>query len=174
MNTPETTPRQIPTNSATAPGIDPVSSEALSYVVGLLPSEFQGVSFIAQWSSSAGLKPGLIKVHLWYWLETPLGSRDLRAWAKGLAPLIDPAPFNAVQPHYTARPIFDGLPDPVQVRTLLVELQRASVTLVVQPVPAPVIEWDQDVVDIVEPYFLFFLRCSSRLGSLARKPMQSR
>jgi hypothetical protein len=34
---------------------------------------------------------------------------------------------------------------------------------------APVIEWDEDVLDIVEPYFLFFLRCSSQLESLARK-----
>lgn len=33
---------------------------------------------------------------------------------------------------------------------------------------APVIEWDEDVLDIVEPYFLFFLRCSSYLLSLAK------
>jgi nucleoside-triphosphatase THEP1 len=29
---------------------------------------------------------------------------------------------------------------------------------------APVIEWDEDVLDIVEPYFLFFLRCSPFLN----------
>ena len=28
---------------------------------------------------------------------------------------------------------------------------------------APVIEWDEDVLDIVEPYFLFFLRSSTYL-----------
>ena len=33
---------------------------------------------------------------------------------------------------------------------------------------APVIEWDEDVLDIVEPYFLFFLRCSPHLASLAK------
>lgn len=33
---------------------------------------------------------------------------------------------------------------------------------------APVIEWDEDVLDIVEPYFLFFLRCSRYLTSLAK------
>lgn len=33
---------------------------------------------------------------------------------------------------------------------------------------APVIEWDEDVLDIVEPYFLFFLRCSPHLARLAR------
>jgi hypothetical protein len=33
---------------------------------------------------------------------------------------------------------------------------------------APVIGWDEDVLDIVEPYFLFFLRCSPHLARLAR------
>ena len=32
---------------------------------------------------------------------------------------------------------------------------------------APVIEWDEDVLDIVEPYFLFYLRCSPHLAALA-------
>jgi hypothetical protein len=32
---------------------------------------------------------------------------------------------------------------------------------------APVIEWDEDVLDIVEPYFLFYLRCSPHLSKLA-------
>jgi hypothetical protein len=32
---------------------------------------------------------------------------------------------------------------------------------------ASVIEWDEDVLDIVEPYFLFFLRNSSHLQKLA-------
>ena len=33
---------------------------------------------------------------------------------------------------------------------------------------APVIEWDEDVLDIVEPYFLFFLRNSSFLQQITR------
>jgi len=33
---------------------------------------------------------------------------------------------------------------------------------------APVIEWDEDVLDIVEPYFLFYLRCSPHLNRLAQ------
>jgi hypothetical protein len=32
-----------------------------------------------------------------------------------------------------------------------------------------VIEWDENVLDIVEPYFLFFLRNSENLKTLARK-----
>lgn len=35
---------------------------------------------------------------------------------------------------------------------------------------APVIEWDENVLDVVEPYFLFFLRCSPFIQQLARGP----
>jgi hypothetical protein len=44
--------------------------------------------------------------------------------------------------------------------------QMAKLARAVQE--APVIEWDEDVLDIVEPYFLFFLRCSSHLARLAK------
>jgi hypothetical protein len=33
---------------------------------------------------------------------------------------------------------------------------------------AQVIEWSDDVLDIVDPYFLYYLRCSPRLASLAK------
>ena len=36
---------------------------------------------------------------------------------------------------------------------------------------APVIEWDENMLDIVEPYFLFFLRCSPHLAHLAKQPV---
>jgi uncharacterized protein len=45
--------------------------------------------------------------------------------------------------------------------------QMAKLAKAVQE--APVIEWDEDVLDIVEPYFLFFLRCSPHLARLARR-----
>ena len=45
--------------------------------------------------------------------------------------------------------------------------QMAKLAKTVQD--APVIEWDEDVLDIVEPYFLFFLRCSPYLATLAEK-----
>lgn len=115
------------------PGMEPLSNEALAHVVAMLPPEFHDASFVAQWSNSAGLKPGVIKVHLWFWLKTPLGSADLRAWARTLGPLVDPAVFNTVQPHYTARPVFDGIKDPAPIRTLHVKLARDAVSLVVHP-----------------------------------------
>ncbi len=119
-------------------GIDPVSVDAIEHVVGLLPSEFKGVSYISQWSGSAGMKPGRIKLHLWYWLEEALGSPELRAWAKGLAllptgrRLIDPAPFSVVQPHYTARPLCCGGDDPIPHRMRFVALPKDAVRLEVK------------------------------------------
>jgi hypothetical protein len=44
--------------------------------------------------------------------------------------------------------------------------QMAELAKTVQD--APVIDWDENVLDIVEPYFLFFLRCSPLMQSLAR------
>jgi hypothetical protein len=33
---------------------------------------------------------------------------------------------------------------------------------------AQIIEWSDDVLDIVDPYFLYYLRCSPRIASLAK------
>jgi hypothetical protein len=46
-------------------------------------------------------------------------------------------------------------------------VQMAKLARTVQD--APVIEWDDDVLDIVEPYFLFFLRWSSQIYRLAKQ-----
>ena len=45
--------------------------------------------------------------------------------------------------------------------------QMAKLAMTVQE--AAVIEWDENVLDIVEPYFLFFLRCSPYLARLAKR-----
>jgi hypothetical protein len=88
-----------------------------------LPPEFHGISYHYQLSASAGHSKyrGLLKVHLWFWLSDPATSAQLRAWA-GAHPVVDSALFNAVQVHYTARPLFsDGLQDPVPQRSGFVE-----------------------------------------------------
>jgi hypothetical protein len=43
--------------------------------------------------------------------------------------------------------------------------QMTNIARMVQE--APVLEWDEDVLDIIEPYFLFYLRSSTYLRSLA-------
>ena len=34
---------------------------------------------------------------------------------------------------------------------------------------SPVLEYDENVLDIVDPYFLYYLRCSSRLNTLRKE-----
>ena len=81
---------------------------SLEYAIGLLPAEFQDSSVFWQLSGSAGVfDDGHISAHLYYWLDTPIANDVLRQWAKGCdRRLVDPAVFNAVQPHYTAAPLF--------------------------------------------------------------------
>ena len=55
---------------------------------------------------------------MWYWLDRPYSNTELKRWGKQVNAragykLIDPAVFNAVQPNYTARPLFIGRPDPL-------------------------------------------------------------
>lgn len=113
-------------------------ADLAEYAVSLLPkAQFWDVSYVWQLSSSAGLKsPHLIKLHLWFWLDTPRTSAELRGWAKSLKGLIDPALYNPVQPHITARPIFIGMEDPFVVRTGLV-LRRDQAVRGVEQLQAP-------------------------------------
>jgi hypothetical protein len=59
----------------------------------------------------------------------------------------------------------DESPSGSSVAQALAQMDKLSETIQ----EAPVIEWSEDVLDIVEPYFLFFLRCSSYLHTLAEK-----
>lgn len=101
-----------------------------------LPKAFHGCSYHWQLSSSHGTqgKEHLLKVHLWFWLQTPYDSATLKAWALTLP--IDASVFNTVSIHYTANPVFEGVPDPVGQRSGLVEgFVSDDVPLVLKPVP---------------------------------------
>ena len=84
-----------------------------------VPDEFQEVSFHWQFSSSAGIgDSNKVSAHLWFWLNRPVTNAELKAWAKQSNLPVDTALFSAVQPHYTAAPIFDdGLVDPLPCRS---------------------------------------------------------
>ena len=87
-------------------GMSPISDEALEYAVSRLPPEFHNVSYVAQFSSKAGLSRSgrKIKAHLWFGLSTPATSEQMRLWAESTNGLADPALYKTVQPHYTSRP----------------------------------------------------------------------
>ena len=109
---------------------------SLEYAIGLLPAEFQDSSVFWQLSGSAGVfDDGHISAHLYYWLDKPIANDVLRQWAKGCdRRLVDPAVFNAVQPHYTAAPLFsEGCVDPFpDSRSGLIKKANAWVCLEVR------------------------------------------
>lgn len=90
-----------------------------------LPACFHGITFHWQLSSSAGQEKyaGVLKAHLWFWLDVPRTGGQLNAWkvAAGLSE-VDVAVFRTVQPLYTANPIMSaGVVDPVAVRSGLID-----------------------------------------------------
>lgn len=94
------------------------------YIRTVLPECFQDVSYHYQLSNSAGYGDAadgsILKCHLWYWSATPYTSAQLYAWAESV-PGVDRVVFQPVQVHYTAAPVFDGLPDPIAKRSGFVE-----------------------------------------------------
>ncbi len=105
---------------------------ALEYVAECLPEPFHGASFHWQASNSMGApgKEGLLKLHCWFWLETPYDSATLRAWATSIALQADKTVLNPVQVHYTAAPVFEpGRVDPVPQRSGFYQGTHDSVDL---------------------------------------------
>lgn len=94
-----------------------------------LPDYVQRATHYWQLSSSAGVKPG-VSVHLWFWLDRPMGAGELTRWAEHIAeeagrPLVDVAVFRTVQPHYVANPVFEFVGDPVALRAGFTEGEPA-------------------------------------------------
>ena len=101
---------------------DPVRQPELAietFIRTQLPREFHGVSYYWQLSSSAGKAgtAGILKAHLWFWLDRPISGLELDTWARALQLPVDVTTFRTVQVHYTAAPIFEGVADPVPVRS---------------------------------------------------------
>lgn len=58
-----------------------------------------------------------LSAHLWFVVSNPLDDDSLRQWARALNLPVDLSLFNTVQPHFTAKPIFENLNDPVRQRS---------------------------------------------------------
>lgn len=87
---------------------DPVG--CIERFIKTLSEEFHNASYIYQISSSCGLVPNLLKVHLFFWLEKPLKLAQVKEYFTD-TPYIDPSIFSPSQLIYIAPPIFE---DPVQ------------------------------------------------------------
>lgn len=98
---------------------DPLADPAgaiREYVDTMLPDAFAMAGYHWQLSNSHGhiSKGATLSAHVWMWLDVPLTSAQLRAYATEVKLATDTALFNTVQAHYTANPVFDeGVSDPV-------------------------------------------------------------
>lgn len=96
-----------------------------------LPAEFTGVRCFVQASASHGVKPD-IRLRLWFWLSRPTTGDELKRWMPAATTPADQSVYGAVQPIFTARPVFlGGAVDPLPHR--LAELPGRAVV----DVPAP-------------------------------------
>ena len=95
----------------------------IKWVMDTLPKPFQDVDCYYQFSSSqnvpvhgAELK-STASVHLWFLFSEPISDGDLKRYFKAEASHVDRALFSSAQIHYTANPIFVGMPDPLERRS---------------------------------------------------------
>jgi hypothetical protein len=112
--------------------------EGLMVALRALPAPFRRASCVVQWSSSAGVNGwDVLKCHVWFWADRAVCSASLRDYFKaynveryqaGLAG-VDLALFNAVQVHYCADPLFEGVADPLAAHGRWRRLEGAHDTL---------------------------------------------
>lgn len=103
-----------------ASGID-IAREPLraaEHLRGLMPSEFRRSKCIFRASSSAGTKPGL---HGWliFASNEPITGAQAKRWLADVD--CDKRIYTVTQPLFTARPIFEGMADPMSERVFLLE-----------------------------------------------------
>ena len=101
----------------------------------VLPPEFIGRQMIATATSSTGLQgPAVARLRLWGLLDKPALDEALKAWATAfratVCDALDPIIFQPGQPIFTARPLFEGMDDPVPRECWVVALPGAS-----EPIP---------------------------------------
>ncbi|SOD97047.1 hypothetical protein SAMN05421508_106223 [Caenispirillum bisanense] len=98
------------------------NADRLDYIVSTLPTWFHGVTYHYQWSASAGLSGwDRLSCHLFFWLDRPITDTALierMRWETmpdgSTGWDVDESVCRTVQPNYTAAPIFQGAPDPLQ------------------------------------------------------------
>ncbi len=103
---------------ATASVFDPADQQgSVERWRAALPEALRKAKGIFQFSASQHLSE-TVRGHLFVWLDEPHGNVELARWS--IRNGLDPAVFHAVQPLYTADPIFaEGVDDPLAPRALV-------------------------------------------------------
>lgn len=113
------------------------------YVREQLPEGLRASSCVVQLSNSHGMKPGIIKVHLWFLMDAPLDGPALRRWFNAHNSThdlkLDASVATACQPLYNAKPLFTGMADPCPRRLalLLGDRDTAQITAPEAAPPRP-------------------------------------
>lgn len=95
-----------------------------------LPIPFKRASCYYKFSASQNVgKEATASLHLWFWLEQAVSDGELKRYFHANPAPIDMALFNPVQIHYTARPLFDGMDDPLPKRSGVLVSDHDSVPL---------------------------------------------
>ena len=77
-----------------------------------LPTGMREAACWYQATSSAGIKPG-VRLRLAFWLDRPVPDEAWRELVPGLGLPLDLALYTPSQPAYLARPLFQGVQDPI-------------------------------------------------------------
>lgn len=85
-----------------------------------LPECFRGATCWWQATGSAGIKPG-VRLRLAFWLSRAVADAEWKTWVDQWSLPVDDSLFTPSQPHFTAWPIFDGVADPVALRSGVLE-----------------------------------------------------
>lgn len=93
------------------------------FLKGLLPENLQRAQCVYQFSSSQSVPRNIneppakvASAHLWFWCERPVSDQEWKNYLKSQDTKVDLSVFSAVQPHYTANPVFEGMNDPLPRR----------------------------------------------------------
>ncbi len=98
------------------------AEEAITWIKNTLPSPFRDASCYYRFSSSQNVhKDNIVSktlsVHLWFWCNQEVSDVEWKSYFRSQNSPVDLAIFSAVQPHFTAKPIFDGMSDPLPKRS---------------------------------------------------------
>lgn len=112
--------------------------EIVRFIQDKLPEPFRDVSCYYKFSSSQDVYPAekgkkTISIHLWYYCDRAVSDEEWKRYFQSMSSPVDKMLFSAVQPHYTARPIFDNMLDPLPQRSGIIS--GASDWVIVPEIP---------------------------------------
>jgi putative DNA primase/helicase len=125
------------------PFADP--ERTVKHVVSLMPLAFHGATCWYQWTSSAGIKPG-VRLRLAHWLDTALDDDTVKRWMAPYADFVDMRVYGAIQQIFCgAPPVAEGAVDPLVGRCARSGIVRGDRDVVAVPdIPAVVSSYGHD------------------------------